>query len=143
MRGLFVKNGLVNNIAKFIDGVELPESWVEVPGGVAIGDIENGDGTFSRPTQPEPEPLTSEQLIKAITRAVQRHLDEQARTLGYDNIFTAITYAGEPSVPKFQQEGLALRKWRSEVWAAGYELLAAGEVLTPEAVLSRLPLFTL
>ena len=75
---------------------------------------------------------------------VQRHMDEAARALRYDDIATAVTYAEEPTVPKFQAEGRAFREWRSAAWARCYEILAdvtAGErpVPTDAALLSELP----
>lgn len=69
-------------------------------------------------------------LINQYRDAVQAHLDAAAQAFGYDDIRTAVTYAEEPSVPKFQAEGQAFRAWRSLFWAYGYEQLAlieAGE----------------
>lgn len=63
---------------------------------------------------------TDAQKIEAIRVRLQRVMDDAARALGYDDIKTAITYAEEPAVPKFQAEGLAFRTWRSLVWAACY-----------------------
>ena len=99
---------------------------------------------------PQPE-LTFEQRMQLLQQGVQEHLDAQAREMGYDNVFTAVTYADEPAVPKFQAEGQALRAWRSLVWAKCYELLgdfvvatAAGqEVAEPTlaGVVAQLPAF--
>ncbi len=62
--------------------------------------------------------------IKAgFVAAVQARLDAQARAMGYDSIFTAVTYADEPLVAAFQVDGRALRAWRSAVWALCYKLL--------------------
>lgn len=64
----------------------------------------------------------------------QRHLDEKAKESGYDSIFTAVTYAEEPSVPAFQAEAQALRAWRSAVWAYAYQVLSdveAGDIDLP------------
>ncbi|MBP6897369.1 MAG: hypothetical protein KBC94_23375 [Pseudacidovorax sp.] len=74
--------------------------------------------------QPPAEP-SPEERVKALQTAVQGQLDAVARALGYDGIFTAVTYADEPAVPRFQAEGQALRAWRSQVWAACYSVLAA------------------
>ena len=78
--------------------------------------------------------------------AVQSHLDNQAQLLRFDNIMTAVSYADEPSVPSFQQEGLALRAWRSLVWAYVYQALddvLTGERAQPsiEQLISELPTF--
>lgn len=59
--------------------------------------------------------------------AVQHLLDSRAQAYGYDSIASAVTYAEEPAVPKFQAEGQAFRAWRSLVWAYGYEQLALVE----------------
>ena len=53
---------------------------------------------------------------------MQYHLDEKAREYGYDNIYTAVSYAEEPSVPKFQIEGKAFREWRSLFWLSVNEI---------------------
>ncbi len=66
--------------------------------------------------------------------AAQNLLDSSAQAYGYDSIASAVTYAEEPAVPKFQAEGQAFRAWRSLVWAYGYEQLAlveAGERPAP------------
>lgn len=85
--------------------------------------------------------------VKAVAAQVQAHLDAQAAALGYDNIFTAVTYATEPAVPKFQNDGIALRAWRSLVWAKCYEVLAEVEAgtrgpLDAAQVLALLPPFS-
>lgn len=88
--------------------------------------------------------LSEEQLIEKFRSIIQQHLDEAAVQVGYDDIKTAVTYADEPSVPKFQAEGKALRAWRSVVWAFGYEQIAAvqsGERVlpTPAQLIAELP----
>lgn len=89
---------------------------------------------------PPPSPAEVEAALK---QAVQTMLDAKARALGYDSIFTAVTYADEPSVPKFQQEGIALRAWRSTVWAQCLSMLsnvdAGGAVPTEAQLLAALP----
>ena len=70
-------------------------------------------------------PPTAEQIMSRLVSRVQFWLDEQARALGYDDIKSAVTYADEPAVPRFQQEGQALRRLRSLAWARCYEILSA------------------
>lgn len=99
------------------------------------------------PVSVAPEPPTYEQKVKAFTDLIQSLLDGKAREFGYDDIKTAVTYADEPAVAKFQQEGMALRAWRSQVWAFGYAWLAEVEAgtrpePTPEEILMALPAFT-
>lgn len=100
------------------------------------------------PPVPAVPPPTNEQIIKTLTAAVQEHLDGVSASFGYDNIFTACTYAEEPSVPQFQAEGRALRSWRSRVWERCHEVLAeveAGQrgIPTVEALIAELPALVL
>lgn len=87
---------------------------------------------------------SQEEQQKALTNAVQSHMDEVAQTKGYDNLLSAVTYAEELAVPIFQAEGIAFRAWRSAVWAYCYAQLAAvlnGERETPtvEDLIAELP----
>ncbi len=109
------------------------------------------------PEAPRPEPPTDapaptsvpheptfEERAAALRSAVQKHLDLAAAARGYDDIRTAVTYADEDSVPRFQAEGRAFRAWRSRVWAFCYSLqaqVAAGDVDEPtlEELLPMLP----
>ena len=82
--------------------------------------------------------------IRNITMAVQLHLDNEARSKGYDSIFKAVTYADEPAVASFQAEGLAFRSWRSLVWESCNSLLnewEAGNIEEPTEleVIASLP----
>lgn len=77
-----------------------------------------------RPILQDPPPPTAEQIMSRLEARVQFWLDEQARALGYDDIKSAVTYAEESAIPKFQQEGRAMRRLRSLVWARCYEILA-------------------
>jgi hypothetical protein len=90
--------------------------------------VEIGGGDFIVVQEPQPAEVevTPALEIAILAGRVQAVLDGRAKEFGYDNIFTAVTYADEPIVPKFQDEGKAFRKWRSLVWAACYALL--GEV---------------
>lgn len=76
-----------------------------------------------RPILQDPPPPTAEQIMSSLKAPVQLWLDDEARALGYDDIKTAITYADEPAVTKFQQEGQALRRLRSLAWARYYEIM--------------------
>lgn len=93
-------------------------------------------------------PISGEEAARLIAEAEalpinfiakgQQYLDELAKSWGYDSIFTACTYAEEPAVPKFQLEGKALRKYRSEFWDAAH-LLSPGPLDTVESLLAQLP----
>ena len=80
-----------------------------------------------RPILQDPPPPTPEQIMRRLQARVQLWLDEQARALGYDDIKSAVSYAEEPAVPQFQQEGRALRRLRSLAWARCYEILDAAQ----------------
>lgn len=94
---------------------------------------------------PEPADAPTPAEIR-IQRAavVQAHMDATAMAYGYDSIASAVTYADEPAVARFQAEGQAFRRWRSLVWAAGYQVIAeveAGQraVPTESELLALLP----
>lgn len=96
----------------------------------------------------DPPAPTPEQVIASITAAVQAHMDAAARDAGYDDVKSAVTYADEPAVPRFQEEGRAFRAWRSLVWAKCYELLDAVQAgtrppMTAEQVIAELPVLNL
>jgi hypothetical protein len=93
-------------------------------------------------------PPTEEQLKSIFEQAVQGKLDGAAQGRGYDSVSTAISYAEEPAVPKFQNDGKAFRAWRSLVWAYAYEQLAkvlAGDRARPtvDEFLGELPILEL
>ena len=105
-----------------------------------------GSGWEKLAAAPEIDPYvpTAEEFAKAYELAVQARLDAAAIAARYDSIATAISYAEEPAVPKFQNDGKAFRAWRSLVWAYAYEQLAlvlAGgrEQPTVDEFLAELP----
>lgn len=91
-----------------------------------------------------PEPTYAE-IVAGLTAAIQAHLDATAKQYGYDDMKTAVTYADEPAVPKFQQEGQALRAWRSLVWEVAFAELAlyqeGAPIPTGEQIIEKLPAF--
>jgi hypothetical protein len=62
-------------------------------------------------------------LMAEYTNAVQKRLDDFARTRGYDNILSACTYATS-TVPKFKAEGQYCVNARDNTWATLYTILA-------------------
>lgn len=103
-----------------------------------------GEGWVVIDAAPAPVPMDTAAITKAYEGAVQQKLNESAVAAGYDSIATAVSYAEEPAVPKFQLDGIAFRKWRSLVWAFAYAQLAlvlSGEREQPavETFLSELP----
>jgi len=101
-----------------------------------------GDWTFEAPEPvvlpAAPPQLTEQELRQQFVNKAQTLLDLVARLWGYDNIFTACTYADEPAIAHFQAEGQALRRYRSEFWAAAYALVP-GPGDTIDALLAQLP----
>ena len=99
-----------------------------------------------RPILQDPPPPTAEQIIAQYTAAVQKHLDDFARTRGYDGILPAATYATS-QVPKFKAEGQYAVEARDATWAKCYEVLAAVEsgsrpMPTLDELLAELPVLT-
>lgn len=91
---------------------------------------------------------TPAERMQALTDHVQEHLNTQARRMGYDDLKTAVGYADEPAVPKFQAEGRSLRAWRSLVWAKCYSVMAeveSGHMPEPsaETLVAMLPPFSM
>lgn len=92
-----------------------------------------------------PPPMVSE-IIATYTAAVQKRLDDFARTRNYDDILSAATYATS-AVPKFKAEGQYAVEARDATWVKCYEVLAAVEVgsrpmPTTDELLAELPVLT-
>tara|TARA_R110000772_G_scaffold268703_1_gene397728 strand:- start:431 stop:856 length:426 start_codon:yes stop_codon:yes gene_type:complete len=83
--------------------------------------------------------------VKVFTELVQNHLNSVARESGYDDIFTAISYATSSHATRGPQ-GVAFRDWRDTVWDTCNVLLGTwqtgGTEPTLEEVLAALPTFT-
>lgn len=88
------------------------------------------------------EPDT-EDIVDEYKEAIQTFMDSEAQKLGYDNVFTVISYENDDN-PKFATEASAFKKWRSAVWTYGLgELNKAlnGEIEIPsiDEFISSLP----
>ncbi len=94
--------------------------WIACEGSVAVGDFYD-EGQFQKP---EADP---EETMHRLIALVQLHMDNRARQSIYDDLKTAVSYADEPAVPKYQAEGEAFRAWRSLVWDAFYSAMAEVE----------------
>ena len=86
---------------------------------------------------------TPEEIQAMLTAKVQKYLDTTAQKLGYDSCLSVCSYVNT-GVTKFDEEGEAFRKWRSAVWAKGYEILDAvkagtREIPTEEELFAELP----
>lgn len=126
------------------DSVEISdETYQQMLEGITAGKVvASTDDGF--PILEDPPDKTTVEVIQELVAQVQSHLDTQARSFGYDDIRTAVTYADEPAVPKFQAEGQALRAWRSLVWGKCHSLLDEVQSgmrgrMTPDQVVAELP----
>ena len=93
-----------------------------------------------------PPPPTVAEIIATYTAAIQKRLDDFARTRNYDGILSAATYATS-QVPKFKAEGQYAVEARDATWAKCYEVLAAAEagsrpMPTLDELLAELPTLT-
>ena len=68
---------------------------------------------------------------------VKLYLDDKAKSLGYDDIISACTYASAPN--QWQGEAIRIVMWRSDVWERVFELEELGQLpATVEALRSDL-----
>lgn len=86
---------------------------------------------------------TPEEVQAMLTAKVQKYLDTTAQKLGYDSCLSVCSYV-DTGVAKFDEEGEAFRKWRSAVWAKGYEIVAQVQastrpIPTEEELFAELP----
>ena len=84
-----------------------------------------------------------EKQKKDIVDAVQKLMDDTAKTRNYDDIFTAISYK-DSAVEKFKKEAEACLAWRDLVWVTCYEILdevvtLKRELPSLEEILEELP----
>jgi hypothetical protein len=77
--------------------------------------VEAGQFAALPPAPPVSEPTETELRLRYSGYA-QAHMDSYARSWGYDDIARAVSYVGDPYA-RFNAEGLALRNWRSAIWA--------------------------
>ena len=70
-----------------------------------------------KPTRDEKIELLKQEFLARVDAT----LNTTAHEHGYDNINTAVSYAGYEN--KFQAEGISFGKWRSKVYEWGYGLL--------------------
>lgn len=108
------------------DAVEVTnEEYTDLMNGQSLGRLIVPDA-MGRPAladPPAPPPPTAEQMLASFTAAIQKRLDDFARTRGYDGILSACTYATS-AVPKFAAEGRYAVDARDATWSAAYAILA-------------------
>ena len=87
-----------------------------------------------------PPALSTAQRVASGAATIERWLDETAQALGYNNMVTAVSYAGS-AVDLWRRQAQALAAWRDAVWQAAIVLIAAPEQLpaSEAALIAQLP----
>jgi hypothetical protein len=76
-----------------------------------------------------------------ITQAIDRHVEAQAGTMGYNGAAHLASYVAS-SVPDWAAEAQAFVTWRDQIWQAAIGMLGRMDPTNPpsvEAVLAELP----
>ena len=113
---LIVSNNRV--IATLKDGYEGPQEWIFAPSDFdesrAFEYTVDDAGNFSLPALPT--------ILEVLEQAVQKRLDDFAKTKGYENINSATTYISS-SVTKYKNEGTHASTVRDSTWNALYQII--------------------
>ena len=113
---LIVSNNRVNATLK--DEYEGPQEWVFAPSDFdesrAFDYTIDDNGNFSLPALPT--------IVEVLEQAVQKRLDDFAKTKGYENINSATTYISS-SVTKYKNEGTYASTVRDSTWTALYQII--------------------
>ena len=133
---VITKNGHPFHVPNMGEWIKL---WQQVTDYVAA----NPDKLSPEPLPPEPPQPSPEERQKMFTDAIQKRLDDFAKTRGYDGILSAATYATS-AISQFRAEGQYCVEARDATWIKGYEILGAvlaGERPMPtiEEVFAELP----
>jgi hypothetical protein len=103
------------HFARFVDGAwtieaePMPEPIPE-PEPAAAADSQNAEHV------PAPELTEAQKRLQAAEAALEEHMQAMARGAGYKSLEAVVSYADEPAVPKYQEEGQKFRRWRSLTW---------------------------
>jgi hypothetical protein len=92
----------------------------------------------------QPVTETAEQVIARLEAALDRHLDDVAKSYRYESIRTMVTYASSEH-PTFGPEGRAAVKFRDAVYAYGIQVIEdvqadIREIPTEAELIEELPL---
>lgn len=143
-----VLDGVVTEVIGLAEDMDIanltPPGYDWVPADPRVVDgwkYERGE-FFSPPV----EPVDLANVMAEKWFAVQAYMDSKARTLGYESLLIAVSYADEAVVPRFQVEARKLRAWRSLVrdkFGQISDLVVSRrrDVPTDEAFLVELPPF--
>lgn len=106
------------------DVVEISyEQWQSLLNSQSAGKLIT-TGEDGGPVAVNPPPPTKEETQARMVILVQARLEDAAKAMGYDSILSACSYADEPAVTKFQNEGKLLRAWRSLTWEKCNQIVA-------------------
>jgi len=91
-----------------------------------------------------------EEILKEYESAIDSLLDSKAKEFKYNNVYSMISYRGDPN-PKFAQEAESMFIWRSAVWTKVNQdltnYLSSSDtnktIPTIEDIISQLPEFEL
>ena len=78
-----------------------------------------------------------------LAKAIDTHVEVQARSLGYSSAVHLAGYAGS-TVARWQTEAQAFVAWRDQVWQTAIHIMDQANPADPpsaEAVLARLPVW--
>lgn len=96
-----------------------------------------------KPTAEQLATRKKEKLRVVMTAAIQKLLDDTARSRGYDHMLSLVSYSASAN-STFAAEAAAGMAFRDACWAKGFEILAAVEggtrpVPTVEQLLAEMP----
>lgn len=100
-------------------------------------------GEFGPIVEFTPPPVSYDILCSELHSRTTVLINKQAQDLRFISIDEAMTYVDEPAVPRYQQQAIALRRWRSLVWAIVEDVIDAGQLFEVEDVINSLPQFTM
>ncbi len=143
-----VLDSVVTEVIEIVDEIDIadltPPGYDWVPAAPQVMDgwrYENG-----KFLPPLVKPVDISIAMAAKWPAAQSFMDSQAVAIGYENLLTAVSYADESAVPRFQADGQKLRVWRSlvrEKFVHITDLVVskAREMPANEVLLNELPAF--
>lgn len=143
-----VLDGVVTEVIEIAEEMDIANltppgyDWV-LAGPQIVDGWRHEEGEFFSPPV---EPIDLAGVMAAKWPLAQAYMDLKARTLGYESLLIAVSYADEAVVPRFQVEARKLRAWRSLVrdkFGQIYDLVVSRrrDVPTDEALLVELPPF--
>lgn len=107
-------------IANYNPPAHDPELEVATP----IEPVPEGELDIQFTVAPKSQEVYEAVQIRRKTALVQNYLDTTAQEKGYDNILSAVSYAGSGH-PVYDSEGVAYKFWRSDCWDAAFAILDA------------------